>query len=57
MDFGSDYCDFNNTDILVLSPFIDAKAKENRKLLRDLMLKYEFAPFNCEWWHYFYGDR
>ena len=57
MDFGSDYCDFNNPDILVLSPFIDAKAKENRKLLRDLMLKYEFAPFNSEWWHYFYGAR
>ena len=52
LDFGCEYCDVENPDILALSPFINDKAKENRKLLRDLMLNYEFAPFNGEWWHF-----
>lgn len=57
LDFGCDYCDFENPDILALSPFVNNNAKENRKLLRNLMLKYNFAPFNGEWWHFSYGDR
>jgi len=33
---------------------ISATALENRKLLRDVMSKYGFIPYESEWWHYDY---
>ena len=41
----------------VFSPYISDKAKQNRQLLRDIMMKAGFAPFDGEWWHFSYGDR
>jgi D-alanyl-D-alanine dipeptidase len=28
------------------------EAIKNRKLLKDVMIKYGFTPYNQEWWHY-----
>ena len=34
------------------SPLVSAQAKANRALLRGLMLKNGFAPYEYEWWHF-----
>ena len=31
---------------------ISNSQKANRKLLRELMIAYEFLPYNKEWWHF-----
>lgn len=41
----------------IFSPFISQEAKNNRLLLRGLMLGAGFAPYDGEWWHFSYGDR
>jgi len=35
---------------------ISAKAKANRKLLRDIMLTNDFTPYDNEWWHFNYKN-
>lgn len=57
IDFGTKYLDFNNPNIKVFSKNISKTAKKNRMLLRELMLKNGFAPFDGEWWHFSYGDK
>ncbi len=32
---------------------LDSLQITNRKLLRDVMIKYGFVPLETEWWHYF----
>ncbi len=32
-------------------------ARQNRDLLRSVMLEAGFAPFDGEWWHFSYGDK
>jgi D-alanyl-D-alanine dipeptidase len=44
-------------DTYTFSPFIDSKGRENRQLLRRVMVGAGFAPFDGEWWHFSYGDR
>jgi len=44
-------------DSFIFSPFINKAAQKNRQLLRSLMLKVGFAPFDGEWWHFSYGDK
>jgi D-alanyl-D-alanine dipeptidase len=39
------------------SPFISKIAWRNRQMLRFIMTKSGFAPFDGEWWHYSYGDK
>jgi D-alanyl-D-alanine dipeptidase len=56
LDFGTKIWEFNNNSF-VFSPFISVEAKENRMLLRGLMMKAGFAPFDGEWWHFSYGDK
>ncbi len=43
--------------IKTLADGLTEPQKENRRLLLDLMLDEEFAPFYGEWWHFSYGDR
>mgnify|MGYP000865107566 CR=1 FL=1 len=57
LDFGSDIHDFNTEKCFVFSTGISDIAKENRMLLRKLMLEQSFAPYNGEWWHFSYGDK
>ena len=44
-------------DSFTFSPFISKQAWNNRKLLRDVMQKTGFAPYDGEWWHFSYGDK
>ncbi len=57
IEFGSDYLDFNNPNIKYFSKSISFESRKNRKLLRQLMLKNGFAPYDGEWWHFSYGDK
>ncbi|MBA3733442.1 D-alanyl-D-alanine carboxypeptidase family protein [Patescibacteria group bacterium] len=36
---------------------ITPEQRENRKILRDAMIKVGFIYYPLEWWHYCYGDR
>jgi zinc D-Ala-D-Ala dipeptidase len=57
IEFGSNYLDFDNPNIKYSSPSISNLAKQNRKLLRQIMMQNEFAPYDGEWWHFSYGDK
>ncbi len=57
INFGSNYLDFNDSNIKYFSKLITNQEKENRKLLRQIMIQNEFAPFDGEWWHFSYGDK
>jgi zinc D-Ala-D-Ala dipeptidase len=57
IDFGSDYLNFNDSNIKYFSKSINKESRSNRKLLRQIMMQNEFAPFDGEWWHFSYGDR
>ena len=34
------------------SPLVDDAATTNRNILRDIMVKHGFRPYENEWWHY-----
>lgn len=57
LEFGSSMYDVSTKKSYSFFPNISSIAKKNRMLLRNLMMKYDFAPFNGEWWHFSYGDR
>jgi len=57
IDFGTKQYDFSNKKCYVFSPSISKKARENRMLLRNILMSVGFAPFDGEWWHFSYGDR
>lgn len=57
IDFGSKILDWNTIQCYYYSENISKEAIENRKLLRKVMIKEEFAPYDGEWWHFSYGDR
>lgn len=57
IDFGTKMYDYTTKNCYVFSPNISNSAKKNRNLLRDVMKKVGFAPFDGEWWHFSYGDR
>ena len=50
MDYSSNKCYYKND-------YISERAKNNRELLRKIMLEEEFAPYDGEWWHFSYGDK
>lgn len=57
IDFGAKQYDFSNKKCYVFSSRISKKARENRMLLRNILMSVGFAPFDGEWWHFSYGDR
>lgn len=57
LDFGTEIHDWDTTDTYYISNNISDTAKKNRKLLRDIMLEENFAPYDGEWWHFSYGDK
>lgn len=57
IDFGAKQYDYTNKKYYVFTPNISSVAKKNRLLLRSILLKQGFAPFDGEWWHFSYGDR
>jgi D-alanyl-D-alanine dipeptidase len=56
LDLGTPIWQFDN-DAFTYSPFVSAAGRTNRLLLRDVMMRAGFAPFNGEWWHFSYGDK
>lgn len=51
LDMGTDFDNFTDTahhDFQKLG----TSTKQNRKLLKDIMIKHGFDPFETEWWHY-----
>lgn len=57
LDFGSKIHDFSSDICYTFYKNISDDEKENRMLLRRLMLNEGFAPYDGEWWHFSYGDR
>lgn len=57
LDFGSPIYDFSKPIYDTFNDSISPVAKENRLLLRDVMMAQWFAPFDGEYWHFSYGDR
>lgn len=57
LDFGSKIHDFSSDVCYTFYKNISDDEKENRMLLRHLMLNEGFAPYDGEWWHFSYGDR
>lgn len=57
LDFGSKIHDFSSDICYTFYKNISDDEKENRMLLRHLMLNEGFAPYDGEWWHFSYGDR
>lgn len=57
IDFGANQYDYSNKLIYVFSPNVSKRARENRMLLRNILMSVGFAPFDGEWWHFSYGDR
>jgi zinc D-Ala-D-Ala dipeptidase len=56
VDMGNEFDDFSE-----LSQFdndnIPRQAQKNRKLLRNIMVKAGFTPYNNEWWHFDYKKK
>ena len=58
LDMGSQILSFDEPELVpALSAKVGHEAKQNRLLLREVMIGAGFAPFNGEWWHFSYGDR
>lgn len=58
LDMGCGISDFSDPNkIVTFCDYITETQKENRKLLLELMLSENFAPFYGEWWHFSYGDK
>ncbi len=51
LDMGTRYDNFTMKAHYDYSDLPD-KVKENRKLLRDTMMKFGFTPIESEWWHF-----
>ena len=57
IDFGTKVHDYDDCKSYVYYDNINSIAKDNRMLLRKIMLEAGFAPYDGEWWHFSYGDR
>jgi D-alanyl-D-alanine dipeptidase len=58
LDMGTSIADFSQgKKIWTFFPSISSETRENRWLLRRLLMREGFAPFDGEWWHFSYGDR
>ena len=58
LDMGTKIADFSNP--LLIKTFSNQATDlqlSNRKLLHDLMVEQNFAPFYGEWWHFSFGDK
>ena len=57
IDFGTEVHDFNDCKSYIYYPNITGHEQNNRLLLREVMMKAGFAPYDGEWWHFSYGDK
>ena len=56
IDFGTGY-DCLDPISSVADPSVSEQARQNRKLLRDLMSGAGFKPYDKEWWHFQLADE
>jgi D-alanyl-D-alanine dipeptidase len=57
-DMGGEIYDFSDDNkIRTFTSKISRQQRENRLLLREVMLEQRFAPFDGEWWHFCFGDK
>ena len=57
IDFGTKVHDYDDCKSYIYYDNISSNAKDNRMLLRKIMMQVGFAPYDGEWWHFSYGDR
>jgi D-alanyl-D-alanine dipeptidase len=58
LDMGTNIADYSDPEkIKTFTENLTKDQRNNRKLLHNLMVQQEFAPFYGEWWHFSYGDR
>lgn len=57
LDMGSDIADFSSPLIETFAAGLTPEQISNRALIREVLMKENFAPFDGEWWHFSYGDR
>ncbi len=60
LDMGTAIADFREESAEQIKTFcadLSAEQRVNRALLRSVMMRSGFAPYNGEWWHFSYGDR
>jgi zinc D-Ala-D-Ala dipeptidase len=57
LDMGCEYMDFDSPLLPTFAEGLSPAQEENRMLLREIMMRAGFAPFNGEWWHFSYGDK
>ena len=57
IDFGTKVHDYNKFKSYINYPNINGVAFNNRMMLRKVMMKAGFAPYDGEWWHFSYGDK
>ncbi|MCK9617438.1 MAG: M15 family metallopeptidase [Lentimicrobiaceae bacterium] len=51
LDMGC-YFDYFGTISWPMDTTININQRANRMLLREIMMKYGFEPYPCEWWHF-----
>lgn len=51
LDMGTSYDDFTKKAHYNFEDLPD-EIKQNRKLLREVMIQFGFSPINSEWWHF-----
>lgn len=56
LPMGSDFDDFSDASH-VHYPHLTSEEKENRALLRTVMIQSGFIPYENEWWHYEAKDK
>lgn len=56
LDMGNEFDDFSELSHY-RSDQISRDAQRNRKLLRSIMLRAGFSPYNNEWWHFDYRKK
>jgi D-alanyl-D-alanine dipeptidase len=57
LDFWTPMYDYSTPWYETFAKWINKKARENRMLLREVMMQEWFAPFDGEYRHFSYGDR
>ena len=58
LDMGTRISDFSDPEkIKTYCDYLNNEQKRNRKILHDLMVSEEFAPYYGEWWHFSFGDK
>jgi zinc D-Ala-D-Ala dipeptidase len=57
LNMGCSYLEFESDRLHVFCDGLSEEQRNNRMLLRKVMMESGFAPFNGEWWHFSYGDK